>query len=67
MSATDQDAILSWASKTKDRLSVSDVSWVSVPRIKNLPPPVETFLAGALALSKRLKFQRQQDFARCAP
>jgi len=65
LSEADEFVLRDWATEISG-LVKSDASWVTKPGIKNLPPTVETFVAGMLEMSGHLPFPRQRAFARCA-
>ena len=65
LSNLDEFNIRLWATEISKSLK-DDASWVTRPGIKNLPPTVETFVAGMLEMSECLPFPRQRAFARCA-
>jgi DNA methylase len=72
MSTGDEDALREWALDVSVRIVESDASSgveLAPDRraVRNLPPPVETFMAGALQLASEHKLvRRQQRFARAA-
>jgi hypothetical protein len=66
LSVNDGHELRMWALDAADKFGGSDPEPVQRPRIHNLPGAVETFVAGALALSDELPYARQQAFARCA-
>ena len=66
LSIADEKEILAWSVCAAEKLAASDVSWVERPQIDNLPNAVETFIAGAVALSEGLGVLRRRAFARCA-
>jgi hypothetical protein len=71
ISAADEEALRAWSLEVSTRIVESDASWVELTdnrrAVRNLPPPVETFMAGALQLaSERKLVRRQLRFARAA-
>jgi len=71
ISPADETALRKWADDVSARIVEPDYSWVehSSDRhaVRNLPPPVETFMAGALQLAaSRQLVRRQFRFARAA-
>jgi len=65
LSSADKTMLLEWATEISSAIK-DDASWITRPGIKNLPPTVETFVAGMLEMSDLLPFPRQRAFARCA-
>lgn len=66
LSPNDAAVLRQWAADAADRMGGPNPE-VDVPlRLHNVPSAVGTFVAGALQLSKELRFPRQQAFARCA-
>ena len=66
LSHNDEDAIRRWADLTATVLAQSGVeNWFGSAGVVNLPRPVETFIAGALAYAEGL-LPRRMAFARCA-
>jgi hypothetical protein len=66
LSLADQEVVLTWAECAALLLSAPTVDWVELAGVRNLPRPVETFIAGALILASDLPAPRQRAFARCA-
>jgi hypothetical protein len=65
LSPWDQVVLRDWAREVAERLVEPQLGWIERPRLRNLPPPVETFMAGALHLAQDL-YPRQLTFARAA-
>jgi hypothetical protein len=60
LSQSDEVRLTTWAQRAAILLSSSTIDWIDLPGIRNLPRPVETFLAGALVLAMELPFRRQR-------
>ena len=66
LSRNDEDAIRHWADVTAGVVARSGMEvWLGSAGMVNLPRPVETFIAGALACAESL-LPRRMAFARCA-
>ena len=65
LSIADEEEIRSWALKSRATLPTLDPNCVDRPGIRNLPPAVEVFMAGALELASSM-CPRRLAFARCA-
>ncbi len=67
LSVQDETALRRWASRSASRFGGPEPKLPELPKILNLPRPVEAFTAGAQALSDTmLDHRRQKAFARCA-
>lgn len=65
LSCADEELILEWAMEASFDLRERPLSRWNRPEIRNLPPVIETFCAGALSLAAELPLARQRAFARC--
>src|SRR4029453_6634678 len=65
LSETDEAEIRRWAGRASADYGGAEPKAAPRPRIKNLVPAVELFIAGALEQAEQLPRQRQRDFARC--
>src|SRR5262249_33668992 len=65
LSARDQDSVRRWADVCAAELAQGEPEWLGAPGAINLPPPVETFMAGALARAVDM-LPRRRAFAQCA-
>src|SRR5207249_11074382 len=63
LSVGDEAAIDEWVKFCSRSLPQADLP---SPGIRNLPKPIERFVAGALTAAECLPVPRQQSFARCA-
>jgi hypothetical protein len=66
LSPSDEDALRQWAADAAVRMGGPNPEVDEPLRLHNVPSAVGTFVAGALEMSKELRFPRQQAFARCA-
>jgi len=66
LSTADETAFLEWARDVATVFSDGTFRSVQLLGIRNLPPSLESFLAGALVMSRTLRFPRQRALARCA-
>lgn len=66
LSPADEEAVQAWSAQCAEMFGRGDSEAVELPRIRNLPPAVETFIAGSLEQAADLPYPRQRAFARCA-
>lgn len=64
LSLRDEEQIVAWADWASSVLPI--LPPISSPKIRNLPQPVRTFVAGALQMAYILPLRRQRNLARCA-
>jgi hypothetical protein len=65
LSTRDEQRVRAWTRECAIKLAEPGFVPERRPRIGNFPGAVETFVAGALAYSRRLRLPRQRNFARC--
>lgn len=63
LSQSDEEHLRRWAANVAKR---HEIDHREPERVANLPPRMKAFLAAAVGTAERLRFPRQQTFARCA-
>ena len=65
LSPADKAVVQAWAQECAEVFGGPEPDVAELPRIRNLPPAVELFMAGSLGRAADLRFPRQRAFARC--